>query len=104
AHRRDLGLQVPAGGVGLGLGLVDSRDCLRDRGNVEIVGGLLGVVVLLRHDAVFVKGLGSIPVKLLLLQVCLGMSLISLGGLFGGNVGGDVGFGSGDCGLLAVDA
>ncbi len=41
------GLHVSAGGVGVGLGLVDSGDGLRQRGYVEIVGGLLGVVILL---------------------------------------------------------
>jgi hypothetical protein len=95
---------VSAGGVGLRLGLVELGNGLGHGGDIEVVGGLLGVVVLLGHDAVFVEGLGAIPVELLLLEVGLGVLDVGFGGLFGGDIGGDVGLGGGDGGLLAVDA
>ncbi len=72
-------------------------------GDIEIVGGLLGVVVLLGHDAVFVERLGAVPIELLLFQVGLRVLDIGLGGLFRGDVGGNVGLGGGDGSLLAVD-
>ena len=84
-----------------GLGLVEPGDSLRHRGYVEVVGGLLGVVVLLGHDAGLVESLGAIPIQLLLLQVGLGVLHIGFGGFFRGNIGGNVGLGGGDGGLLA---
>ena len=71
--------------------------------HVQVIGGLLGVVILLGQDAVLVEGLGAIPIQLLLLQVGLGVLEIGLGGLFRGDIGSDVGLGGGDGGLLAGD-
>ncbi len=44
AQRGDGRLQVPARGVGLRLGLVELGNRLGDRGDIEVVGRLLGVV------------------------------------------------------------
>ncbi len=73
------------------------------RGHIGVIGGLLGVEVLLGHDAGLVEGLGALPVQALLLQIGLGVLDVGLGGLFRGNIGGDVGLGGGDGGLLAGD-
>src|SRR6202041_2278045 len=51
----------------------------------------------------FIEGLGAVVVELLLLEVSLGLVDVGLGGFFRGDVGGDVGFGAGDGGLLRVD-
>ena len=99
----DGGLQMAAGGIGLRLGLVEARDSLGQSRDVEIVGGLVGFIVLLRHDAGFVERLRAIPLELFLLQIGLRVLHIGLGGLFGSNIGIDVGFGGGDGGLLSVD-
>ena len=78
-------------------------DGLVYRGDIEVVGGLLGVKVLLCHDAVFIEGLGAVPIELLLLEVGFGVFKIGLGGLLGCDEGRDVGLGGGDGGLLAGD-
>ena len=49
------------------------------------------------------ESLGAIVVELLLLEIGLGVIDIGLGGLLRGDVGGDVGVGGVDGGLLAVD-
>ena len=46
----DLGLQVAAGGRGLCLGLDKGGHGLREGGDVEVVGGLFGVEILLGDD------------------------------------------------------
>ena len=51
AQGGDLRLQMAARGFGLRLGLVELGHRLRDRRDVDVVGGLLGVEVLLGHDA-----------------------------------------------------
>ena len=99
----DLGLQMAAGGIGLRLGLVELGDGLGHGGDVQIVGCLLGVVVLLGHDAVFVESLGAVPVQLFLFQVGLGVVDVGFLRFFRGNIGGNVGLGGGNGGLLAVD-
>ena len=98
----DVGLHVAAGGFGLRLGLVEPRDSLGERRDVEIVIGLVGLVVLPRHDAGLVERLRAIPLQLFLLQIGLRVLHVGLGGLFGSNIGGDVGLGGGDGGLLGV--
>ena len=98
-----LGLQVPALGIGIGLGLVETRHGLCHRGYIEVVGRLFSVKILLGHDAVFVEGLGALPVKTLLFQIGLGVLDVGLSGLFRGNVGANVGPGGGDGGLLAFN-
>ena len=101
-ERGHLRSHVAAGGVGLRLGLVHLGHSLGHGGDVEIVSGFLGVVVLLGHDAVFIESLSAVPVELFLLEVGLGVVDVGFGGLFGSNVGGDVGLGGGDGGFLAV--
>ena len=81
-----LGPQVSAGGVGVGLGLVDAGDGLGHRSHVGVVGCLLGVVILLGHDSGLVEALGAIPIELLLFQIGLGVLDVGLGSLFRGNV------------------
>ena len=86
------------------LGLVELGNGLGYGGDVQVVSGFLGIVVLLGHDAVFVKGLGAIPVQLLLLQVGLGVVNVGFLCLLRGNIGGNIGLGGGDGSLLAVNA
>ena len=86
---------MSACGGSLRLGLVETGDGLRHRCDIGVVGGLLGVVVLLGHDAGLEEALGAIPIQLFLLEVGLGMLDVGFGGLFGGNVGGNVGLGGG---------
>ncbi len=50
-----------------------------------------------------IESLGAIPIQLLLLQVGLGVLDVGLGCLFCGNIGGNIGLGGGDGGLLAVN-
>ena len=97
----DLGLQVSAVGFGLCFGLIECRHGLIHGSHVGIVGRFFQVVVLLGHDAGLIKGLGALPVQPLLLQVGLGVLDIGLSGLLVGDIGGNIGFGGGDGGLLA---
>ena len=103
AQSCDLGPQVSARRVGLRLGLVELRHGLSHRGHVDVVGGLLGVVVLLGQNAVLIESLGALPIQLLLLQIGLGVLHVGLGGLFRGNIGSNVGLGGGDGRFLAGD-
>jgi hypothetical protein len=84
---------MAAGGIGIGFGLVEARHGLGQRGHIEVVGRLLCVVILLGQDAVLIKALGAVPIQLFLLQVGLGVLDVGLGGLFRGNIGGNVGLG-----------
>src|SRR6202030_4161386 len=94
-----LGLHVAARGSSLGLRLNEAGIALGERGDGEIVGGLLGVVVLLGHDARLVQALGSVVVETLLFQVSLGVLDIGFAGLLGRDIGGDIGVGGLDGGL-----
>ncbi len=84
------GIEVSASRGGVGLGLVDPGDCLRHGGNVGVVGGLLGVVVLLGHDAGLIEALRAIPIELFLLEVGFRVLDVGFTGLFRRYVGGNV--------------
>ena len=90
-------------GLGLGLGLGEGGLALGEGGDGDVVGGLLGVVVLLGDELFVVEGEGAVVVELFLHEVGLGLVDVGVGGLLGGDVGGDVGFGGGDGGLLGGD-
>jgi hypothetical protein len=96
-----LHLQVAAQGVGVGLGLIDLGHGLGNRSDVGVVSRLLGVVILLGQNSGRIKGLGAIPIQLLLFQIGLGVFDIGLGGFLRGDIGEDVGSGRGDSRLLA---
>ena len=98
-----LGAHVSARRIGVGLGLVELRIGLRNVGDIKIVSGLGGVVLLLGVDSVLEEGLGAIPIQLFLFQVGLRVLDICLSGFFRRDVSRNVGFRRSDCGLLAVD-
>ena len=95
--------EMAAEGIGLGFGLVEGCISLGQGGYVGVVGGFFGVEVLLGHDAGGVEALGALPVEAFLLEIGFGALDVGLGGLFGGDVGVNVGFCGGDGGLLADD-
>ena len=99
----DLGLEMAAGGGGIGSGLGETGDGLGEGGDIEVVGGFFGVEVLLGHDLGLEEGLGAVIVELFLLEVGLGMIDVGLGGFLGGDIGIDVGAVGGDGGLLRGD-
>ncbi len=84
-------LYLAAGGGGLSLGLGDGSLALGEGRDVDIVGSLLGVEVLLGDEVVLVEGLGALVVEFLLLEVSLGLFDVGFRGLLGGDVGIDVG-------------
>ncbi len=84
-------VEVSVRGRCLRLGLVQLGFGLQYRGHVGVIGSLLGIEVLLGHDACFVKALCAFLIELFLLKVGLGMCNVGFSGLFSGNVRRDIG-------------
>jgi hypothetical protein len=96
-------VQVAALGVGLGEGLGECGLALVQGGAGHVVGGFFGVEVLLGDELVVVKGLGTVEVEFFLLEIGFTLGDVGFGGLFRGDVAGNICAGGGDAGLLGGD-